>query len=288
MASTRQREELAKFLRARRAALTPELVRVPAGRRRRTPGLRREEVAQLADVGVTWYTWLEQGRDIRMSRETLDRIAHALRLTPSDRDYLFNLLTLTQKTLTRAVEGPVQSVLDTLESPAMVLNARYDVLAFNRLMDEMYNFDGYSGRFARNLVWQGFMEPTRRALYPDWEKDMAALVRSLRARYASHLGDANFEELIAALCESSPEFARVWFAQSIQPASLVYAFRLNVAGRGVLSFECTRFFLDERLGDLLVVFVPADARTAAILAKRRRLLRSGTRPRRSPSGARRN
>src|SRR5262249_49502792 len=79
--ATTQREELGKFLRARRAALKPELVSMPAGRRRRTPGLRREEVAQLADVGVTWYTWLEQGRDIHVSRQTVERIAHALRLT---------------------------------------------------------------------------------------------------------------------------------------------------------------------------------------------------------------
>lgn len=286
MASTRQREELAKFLRAHRAALTPQVVSVPAGRRRKTPGLRREEVAQLADVGVTWYTWLEQGRDIRMSRQTLERIAHALRLTATDRTYLFDLVEPAHEDVHYQVDAPIQAVLDALQSPAMVVNARFDVLAFNRLIDEIYKFDAYHGRFARNLIWRGFMDPARRALYVDWEKDLPVLIRLLRAQYASHLGDASFEELVAELCDASPAFARVWQAQSTQPVSLTYTIRFNVPRLGALTLQSTRFYLADRPGDMLLVMLPADSQTAAILAKeRRRLMAAGrTAPRGNGGG----
>jgi len=270
--ATRQREELGKFLRARRAALKPELVSMPAGRRRRTPGLRREEVAQLADVGVTWYTWLEQGRDIHVSRQTVERIAHALRLTASDRAYLFNLLEPAREQLSQRVDAPIQSVLDALASPAEVVNARWDVLAFNQLADEIFKFDHYRGRFARNLIWRGFVDPARRALYVDWEKDLGVLVRFLRAQYASHLDDASFEELVSALCKASPEFVRMWDAQSTQPVSLLYTIRLTAPRLGALTVQSTRFFLADRPGDMLLVLLPADPQTAAILAKEGRRL----------------
>jgi transcriptional regulator with XRE-family HTH domain len=272
MAPTRRREELASFLRARRAALSPEAARLPAGNRRRTPGLRREEVAQLADVGVTWYTWLEQGRDIRMSRETLERIACALRLSPTDRAYLFDLVDLAKRPLTREVDPPVQAVLDALEFPAMVINARFDVLAFNPLMDEIYRFDAYQGRFARNLIWRNFMDPTRRKLYANWENDWPRAVRILRAQYASRVEDASFEELIANLCESSPEFRRAWRSHSTEELSLVDTIRLDAPRLGALTLQSTRFLLADRPGDVLFVMVPADAQTRAALAKEGRRL----------------
>jgi len=269
--STR-RKELAGFLRARRGGLTPEAARLPAGKRRRTPGLRREEVAQLADVGVTWYTWLEQGRNIHVSRETLERIAHALRLTPSDQQYLFDLVNRTREAVTSTVDYPVQAVLDGMAFPAMVTNARLDVLAFNRVLDALYQMDAHQGRFARNLIWRGFMDPVRRALYAEWSEPMSALVGFLRSQYASRMEDPNFEDLITELSRSSSEFSRMWRGRATQKLLLVYDLRLNAPRLGMLSFHSTRFNLADRPGDLLFVLVPADARTAAMLAKERRRL----------------
>src|SRR5260370_26563263 len=274
--STR-RKELGGFLRARRGALTAEAAKLPTGKRRRTPGLRREEVAQLADVGVTWYTWLEQGRNIHVSRETLERIAEALRLTPSDKQYLFDLINLTRESVTDGVDHPVQAVVDALAFPAMVANARLDVLAFNRLMDALYQMDGYAGRFARNLIWRGFMDPVRRALYAEWSEPMTALVGFLRSQYASRMEDSTFEDLIAELSRSSPEFSRMWRSRATERLLLVYDLRLNASRLGILSFHSTRFILADRPGDLLFVLVPADARTAAIVEKERRGLRASRR-----------
>jgi len=240
--STR-RKELAGFLRARRGALTPEVAKLPTGKRRRTPGLRREEIAQLADVGVTWYTWLEQGRNIHVSRETLERIAHALRLTPSDKQYLFDLVNLTRESVTNKVDHPVQAVLDALAFPAMLANARLDVLAFNRLLDALYQMDANEGRFARNLIWRGFMDPVRRALYAEWSEPMTALVGFLRSQYTSRMEDTSFEDLITELSRSSPEFSRMWRGRATEKLSLVYDLRLSASRLGILSFHSTRFIL---------------------------------------------
>ncbi len=269
------RAELAQFLRARRAKLTPEAANLPARRRRRTPGLRREEVAQLAQVGVTWYTWLEQGRDIHPSRQTLERIADALRLTPTDRAYVFGLIELAHEPLTDGVDPSVQSVLDGFTFPAMVANARLDVLGFNSLLNELYRIDAHEGRFSRNLIWRCLMDPELRALYLDWEKDILVFIGFLRNQYASHIGDSSFEELIAELYRSSPFFARAWSQRATQPVSLVYHLRLRAPRLGELQFQSTRFYLAGGRGDMLFAMAPADSRTAALLAKERRRLEAG-------------
>src|SRR5947199_5879920 len=127
-----RRGELAAFLRSRRERITPDQVGLPPGGRRRTPGLRREEVAQLAGVGVTWYTWLEQGRDIHASEQVLDAIANTLRLDPNERSHLFTLAGLPEAPglrECRAVPEPVHVMLRQLEPfPACVQNARTDIL----------------------------------------------------------------------------------------------------------------------------------------------------------------
>src|SRR5271166_4946470 len=157
------RDELAKFLRARRAALQPEMFGFSSGKRRRTPGLRREEVASLALVGVTWYTWLEQGRDIRVSAGVLDRTAKALRLSPSDTTYLFVLAGYVRPETdasTSQVDARLQQIIDGFTAgPAMISNGRFDCVAFNHLADIIYQWDAYKGPFARNFLWRSFMDP---------------------------------------------------------------------------------------------------------------------------------
>src|SRR6266700_2920137 len=211
-----RRTELKDFLRARRDALRPEELGLPSGRRRRTPGLRREEVAAAADVGVTWYTWLEQGRAIQASREALQRIGQALRLTPTDEAYLFALAGVEPVFASSAqeysVEPHLQAVMDALRTvPAMLSGPCVDVRAYNRLADAVYEWSACEGPFANNLAWQLFMNPRRRALYADWEEMARRTVGVLRARHARYLGEPRFDALLSAL-RASPEFGSYWSA----------------------------------------------------------------------------
>jgi transcriptional regulator with XRE-family HTH domain len=211
----RRRAELADFLRKRRASLQPEVVGLPNGGRRRTPGLRREEVAQLAGVGTTWYTWLEQGRDVRASLEVLDAVARGLRLTPAER---IHLIQLGRGEEAPACPGPAERVSPTVRrlvenlgaNPAYLLGRRWDYLAWNRAACVLLGDIGKLPRGARNHIWQTFMDPTRRELFSDWEKSSRLLVAKLRADSAQHLGDPAFEQLIESLRSSSPEFCKAW------------------------------------------------------------------------------
>jgi transcriptional regulator with XRE-family HTH domain len=211
----RRRAELADFLRMRRASLQPEDVGLPNGGRRRTPGLRREEVAQLAGVGTTWYTWLEQGRDVRASLEVLEALARALRLTPAERGHLV--------LLGRGEQGPAcpppaervsathRRLIENLgPNPAYILGRRWDYLAWNQATRVVFGWEPGRDAASRNHVWLTFMDPTRRELMPDWERGARRLVAKFRADSARHIGDPAFERLISSLRASSPEFDRWW------------------------------------------------------------------------------
>jgi len=166
-----RREELATFLRNRRERLTPEEVGVPRGRRRRTPGLRREEIAQLASIGVTWYTWLEQGRDIQVSPEVLDAIARTLRLDQSERDHVFALAGSIDPSPAAACTPITDAVRDLLERleplPACLQNARYDIVAYNRPFSRlMCDLDSVPPE-DHNVIWLGFMNEQWKATLSD-------------------------------------------------------------------------------------------------------------------------
>jgi transcriptional regulator with XRE-family HTH domain len=211
----KRRAELADFLRRRRAALKPVDIGLPAGGRRRTPGLRREEVAQLAGVGTTWYTWLEQGRDVRASLDVLEALAGALRLTPAERAHL---VLLGRGEEPPPVKPPAERVSTTLRrmvrsldpNPAFLLGRRWDYLAWNRAACAVFGDFERIPRPARNHVWLMFMDPARRELLTDWQQSARLLVARFRAESARHLGDPGFEELIQALRNASPEFCREW------------------------------------------------------------------------------
>jgi transcriptional regulator with XRE-family HTH domain len=215
--SEQRRAELADFLRRRRANLQPETVGLTNGGRRRTPGLRREEVAQLAGVGATWYTWLEQGRDVRASLDVLEAIARALRLTPAERGHL---ILLGRGEPAHACKAPTERVSATLRrvvenlgpNPAYVLGRRWDYLAWNRAACLLFGWEGGRGGppVTRNHVWLTFMDPARRELMPDWERGARTVVAKFRADSAHHIGDPAFDELIASLRTSSPEFRKWW------------------------------------------------------------------------------
>ena len=207
------RTELAEFLRTRRARVQPVDVGLPNGERRRTPGLRREEVAQLADVGVSWYTWLEQGRDIHVSEPLLERLARALRLTPTERAHLFELAH--GRPAPRPVEpgrvsAALQRVLDTHPYPALVSTPRRDVVAWNAAASVLYGDFELLSEKNRNHLWSMFMNLERRALFLDWELTARGSVASFRLEAARAADRSEYDALISELLLCSSEFARIW------------------------------------------------------------------------------
>ncbi len=184
-----RRQELADFLRSRRERATPEHVGIVPGGRRRTPGLRREEVAQLAGVGVTWYTWLEQGRDIKASDQVLDAVARTFRLDRYEREHLFTLAGSATAHVARECDEVAPGTLLVLERlgnyPAVVLNGRYDVLAYNRAYEALVGDLGSLCFDERNVLWLIFTSPTMRELLVDWEQ----VARTCVARYRAAYGD---------------------------------------------------------------------------------------------------
>jgi transcriptional regulator with XRE-family HTH domain len=271
------REELKAFLRARRAELPPETVGLPRGSRRLTPGLRREEVAQLAGVGLTWYTWLEQGRNIRASAEVLDRIAAALRLSHSDKAYLFALAghpLPTDGNGKSEIDEAIKLALSSIEtSPAIIVDPRFDIVASNALAHAMFELGAWEGPFSDNLIWRAFMDPALRTLSPTRTDRRKSAVGILRSNYASRIGDPHFEELLHALRESSDEFARTWdncSTESLAPARI----QLNSPRLGYLNICAAGFTIPEHPGFLMIVYAPADEKTADLFR------REGTRSRR--------
>lgn len=264
-----RRAELKSFLRARREALFSKERLSNGGSRRRTPGLRREEVAALAGVSVSWYTWLEQGRDIRTSPELIERLAKTLQLTASDTDYLYRLSGNFPR-----VANPAQEELDpTLQlvvdgytiGPAFVQNPRCDVIAFNRIAEKVYRFSEGKGPFAGNHVWRGFVDPKRKRLYCDLELLQSHGAGILRSRYASRIGHPDFEDLLRELRKKSPDFVRMWSQNQTAPlTALIVRLRIkNSIGR----FYSTRFILPSNTEFVIYFLVPADSQTARLVRK---------------------
>lgn len=210
-----RRADLAEFLRERRHAVQPADVGLTPGARRRTAGLRREEVALLAGVSVSWYTWLEQGRPINASIDVLDSLARALRLDPVEREHL---LLLAGHPLRRPLApgkdtapSGVTAVLRALEpSPAYVLGPRWDVLAWNRPQALLYPQFETLPPEDRNLVWVMFAEPAARALNVEWEAEARRVLSQFRAETTPFRNDPAVVALVDRLLTESPEFAAWW------------------------------------------------------------------------------
>ena len=268
----RRRAELADFLRRRRESITPEEVGLPDGGRRRTPGLRREEVAILAGVGTTWYTWLEQGRDVRASLEVLEAISRALRLTPAERTHL---ILLGRGEDPPPCNSPAERVSLTLRrlinnlgpNPAYLLGRRWDYLAWNQAASALFgDFDSVP-RAARNHVWLTFMDPTRREMFTDWERTYPLMVAKFRADSARHLGDPEFEQLIHALRQSSPEFCRAWKRHEVSRGGEGRK-EIHHPEEGLLVFEMATFNPAESPDQRLVLYTPLpDHDTPSKLAR---------------------
>jgi transcriptional regulator with XRE-family HTH domain len=263
-----RRQELAAFVRSRRERLRPEQVGLPRSRRRRTPGLRREEVAQLAGVGVTWYTWLEQGRDINPSYQVLEAIARTLRFDAHERTHLFTLAGL-------AVASPVdecatlfptaRTILDSLEpNPAVLMNARWDVLAYNRVYASFFTDLDAIPQEERNCIWLAFMDPEWRQVVVDWDEAVARMVGEYRTAMAEHLDDPSWQSLLNRLLDASPEFTAWWERHDVRRMESSRK-RVRHPELGVLELDYTNLWLDPSLGARVVAFTAPDAHTAARL-----------------------
>ncbi|MET7898572.1 helix-turn-helix transcriptional regulator [Streptomyces mirabilis] len=216
------RAELSEFLRTRRARLKPEDVGLPDfGRHRRVPGLRREELAQLAGVSVGYYTRLEQGNGRHVSAEVLDALARALRLSDAEHAHLTHLAKPKQQKKpagrTQQVRGPLRTLLDTMEGgPAILVGRRSDILAWNRMAAAVFGDWAELPAHERNWARLVFLRPQYRDLFVDWEHKANDVVSQLRMDAGSHPNDPRLSALVGELSVKSEEFRRLWAAHDVK------------------------------------------------------------------------
>ncbi|MFE9357411.1 helix-turn-helix transcriptional regulator [Streptomyces olivaceoviridis] len=264
-----RRHELAAFLRSRRERITPEEVGLPRGARRRTPGLRREEVAHLSAVGVTWYTWLEQARDIQVSVQVLDALARALRLDASERAHLFQLAGATDPTPAAncpSVTPALREMLAKLEPiPACVQNSRYDILAYNRTYGLLLGDLDAVPPEDRNCMLLVHTNAEWQAAVVHLEKTQRLMAARLRAALAGHLGEPAWKMLLKRL-EESPAFRENWRRYEVVDARSKSKEFLN-PHVGLLSLEHTDLWLAPDVGARMVTYTPRNEETRERLEK---------------------
>ena len=255
-----QRRLLGAFLRARRERLTPTEARIHGGpARRRTPGLRREEVAQLCGLSPTWYTWLEQGRDVSVSASALARIAEALHLTAAERAYLFELTRKRDPDVVAEGEGgalprSLVSALDAITTPAYVLDRTWQACGWNAPAESL--FAQWLGGGERNLLRYVFLDPTAREFIRDWENRARRLVAEFRADTARSAEDLEVSALVRDLRGASPRFAQFWDDHGVL-AREGGAREFNHPGEGTLRYEQVTLIPAARSGYKLVLLVGA-------------------------------
>jgi transcriptional regulator with XRE-family HTH domain len=253
-------QELANFLKTRRARLSPAQVGLPEGTRRRSPGVRREEVAQLAGVGLTWYTWLEQGRSIRASDQVLESLARVRLLDDNERLHLFQLAqqrlppasAVGQETSSSAL----QQVLDNLLlCPAYVMDQRWNVIAWNRAACLLVgDIDKMKPR-ERNILWRMFASVECRQLFVHWEDVARGMLARFRAACGRYIEDPWFAQFVEELKHESPEFDQWWPRYDILGNTNGYKeFNHPVLGR--LDFEHISFTVSESPTLQMVVHTP--------------------------------
>ncbi|AAV82443.1 UNVERIFIED_ORG: helix-turn-helix protein [Idiomarina abyssalis] len=262
----RKRHELATFLKSRRERLSPTQVGLPCGGRRRTPGLRREEVAALSGVGLTWYTWLEQGRDISASSSFLDNLARALKLDAAERRHLFllahgRLPPEPGKTFCEVPPLILRLMRDLSPHAAYVLNLRWDVLAFNKQADLLFGFNRHPPG-QRNLLWMLFTDTVLRERLVDWDSQAVQMLSSFRRDYAHATQEADIQALVTNLQKASPDFSQWWNRHDVDaPCQGVRDMKIE---NETVSFEHTSMTVDADRHLRLVVYARGSAQGIAI------------------------
>ncbi|GHE12798.1 helix-turn-helix transcriptional regulator [Streptomyces alanosinicus] len=256
-----RRRELGAFLRSRRERISPEEVGLPQTGRRRTPGLRREELALLAGISVTWYTYLEQGRDIRASDQVLDALASVLRLDRHERGHLFRLAghpPAADADEPTPLPAEVAAVPHLLQPhPAYIISGTYDVLSRNRAAEELFpclfpTLTTAAHRSANFARWV-FLEPVAREVLVDWEPEAQGLLARLRTLAGRHSGDPQYTRLVDELKTGSPE-VRAWWPRYDVQARHGGRKRLRSPGGEVVDYAYTAFHLAEQPDQTLVIY----------------------------------
>jgi transcriptional regulator with XRE-family HTH domain len=260
MSERESRRELAEFLKSRRMRLSPADFGFPSGDRRRTSGLRREEVVALAGVGLTWYTWLEQGKEIQVSASFLENLARALKFTDAERAHLFALAQrrlppLPKAALQSQATEALQAILDAIDSPAYARNSRFDVIAWNDANTRMFGDFAAIAPDERNVIRLMFAHSYHRRTMPNWETDARSLLAKFRMNFGLAADTREFQSLISELSAVSVDFRRMWAEHDVSDL-----------GEGVTYFSSPRhgemifqhhILMPEALADLrIIVFIP--------------------------------
>ncbi len=251
------RSELGDFLRSRRERLSPDAVGLANGRRRRTPGLRREEVAELAGIGVDWYIRLEQGRTVSPSVTTIDALARALRLNSVERAHLRALTRNADRRpfARESVPAAIRPLVESLNHPAYVTGRRWDILAWNKAAAEIFAFDRLAAEDRNILVCILTKPETRRLFGAAWADEAKRVVAQFRATHDLWAGDPAFLELLDRLRRGSPEFAVWWEAHDISSAAAGRKL-LRHPKKGMLRFEYATFQANDDPALKLVIYTP--------------------------------
>ncbi|SBT45874.1 helix-turn-helix transcriptional regulator [Micromonospora auratinigra] len=255
----RPRSGLGEFLRSRRARLSPAAVGLPDRGRRRTPGLRREEVAELAGIGIDWYVRLEQGRDVSPSDATVEALADALRLDPAEHAHLRALAGQRERppSAPETVPDGVRRLLDSLAQPAYVTGRRWDLLAWNAAAADLFpGLVGLSPADRNSLVYLFLTADARRLFGTGWADDARRLLAKFRVAHDLHPGDPGFAELTSRLRAASPEFAGWWDRHDIDQGGGGRK-TLHHPRRGTREYAYTTLHPTEAPGLKLAVYTPA-------------------------------
>jgi transcriptional regulator with XRE-family HTH domain len=259
-----QRRQLIDFLKGCRARLSPTQVGLPDTNRRRTPGLRREDVAALAGVSVTWYTWLEQGRKIQVSADVLERVCTTLRMTADEREYLFALVQHRPAPpaagCATEVSPTLARMLDALGVPALVMTARWDVIAWNRLMSQAFRHYERLAPEDRNLLRILLMDDTYQHDQVAYETMARRVLSKFRVDYSQSPDDPAFEALINELAERCPIFRRLWNSPEVVGRSEAIAHHPQLGG---MTMEHSSYVPEGSPTLRVVIFVPYDEQSAA-------------------------
>lgn len=260
----------AAFLRRCRARIKPADVGLPAGQRTRTDGLRREDVAAISGVSASWYTWLEQGRPMRVSDDVLDRLCQTLRLTEDERVYLYSLVQhrLPRVSSETRPEAPpdVVRMVSALGVPALVMNLRWDVLSWNPLQSVLYRDYAKIPVEERNLLEILFTKPVKHMTPAQLEQMAQRLIARLRFDYSKCTDDPKFESLVHRLSTKSPLFSRIWRTPEFTLRGYGLH-RFTHARFGPLSFEHSSVVPDGHPNVRVVICTPENAASRRALAQ---------------------
>lgn len=264
-------KELGQFLKSRRERISPSQVGLHYGSRRRTPGLKREEVTQLANVSLTWYTWLEQGRHIKVSEQVLESVGKALLLNDTEIQYIFKLsqLAYTEKSPSQIqlVTKPVRAILDKLEPfPCFASDQFWNVIGWNNTANEIFgDFEKMNDR-ERNTIWRMFTNPRYKTLFTEWDKAAQWIVAQFRLSCSSYHANSWFVNFVKDLIEASHDFEKMWLEHNVTFEEH-FKKRIKHSTVGELIFDFTSLIVADGSSVSIAVHTPADSETCKRLNK---------------------